>query len=98
MAYFVACVFAMYSASMVDNVIVDCRLLLQEMTPPPIMKTNPMVDLLSSRSPPQSASQYPRTSLDGVPPNCNFICNVLCKYQKIRLTAIQCSVLGFAMC
>ncbi len=35
MAYFVACVFAMYSASVVDNVIVSCRLLLQEMAPPP---------------------------------------------------------------
>ncbi len=40
---FVACVFAMYSASMVDNAIVGCHLLLQEMVPPPIMKTNPVV-------------------------------------------------------
>jgi hypothetical protein len=62
-------VFAMYSASVVDNAIVGCCLLLQEMAPPPIMKTNPVVDLLSSRSPPQSASQYPSTSLDGVAPN-----------------------------
>jgi len=87
-ASFLACVFAMYSASVVDNVIVGCRLLLQEMAPSPIMKTNPVVDLLSSRSPPQSASQYPSTSLDGVVPNCNFIYNVSCKYRKIRLTAI----------
>jgi hypothetical protein len=49
MASFVVCVFAMYSASMVDIAIVGCRLLLQEMVPPPIMKTNPVVDLLSSR-------------------------------------------------
>jgi hypothetical protein len=56
----------------VDNAIVGCRLLLQEMAPPPIMKTNPVVDLLFSRSPPQSASQYPSTSLDGVAPNCNY--------------------------
>jgi hypothetical protein len=42
------------------------------MAPPPIMKTNLVVDLLSSRSPPQSTSQYPSTSLDGVAPNCNF--------------------------
>ncbi len=98
MASFVTCVFAMYSASVVDNAIVGCRLLLQEMAPPPIMKTNPVVDLLSSRSPPQSASQYPRTSLDGVALNCNFICNIPCKYRKIHLTAIQCSMLGFAMC
>jgi len=80
MASFVACVFAMYSAFVVDNAIVGCHLLLQEMAPPPIMKTNPMVDLLSSRSPPRSASQYPNNSLDGVAPNYNFICNVLCKY------------------
>jgi hypothetical protein len=33
------------------------------------MKTNLVVDLLSSRSPPQFASQYPSTSLDGVAPN-----------------------------
>ncbi len=98
MASFVACMFTMYSASVVDNAIVGCRLLLQEMAPPPIMKTNPMVDLLSSRSTPQSASQYPSISLDGVAPNSNFICNVPCKYRKIHLTAMQCSMLGFTMC
>ncbi len=54
MASFVACVFAMYSASMVGNAIVGCHLSLQEMVPLPIMKTNLVVDLLSSRSPPQS--------------------------------------------
>jgi hypothetical protein len=97
MASFVACVFAMYFTSVVDNAIVGFHLLLQEMAPPPIMKTNPVVDLLSSKSPPQSASQYPNTSLDGVAPNCNFICNVPYKYRRIRLTAIQCSLLGFAM-
>jgi hypothetical protein len=36
--------------------------------------------------------------LDGVASNCNFICNIPCKYRKIHLTAIQCSMLGFAMC
>jgi hypothetical protein len=30
----------------------------QEMVPPLIMKANPVVDFLCSRSPPQSASQY----------------------------------------
>jgi len=98
MAYFVACVFTMYSTSVVDNVIVGCRLLLQEMAPPPIMKTNLVVDFLFSRSPPQIASQYPNTSLDGVASNYNFICNVPCKYRKIHLTAIQCSMLGLAKC
>jgi len=52
MASFVAWVFTMDSASMVDNAIVGYRLLLQEMAPPPMMKTNPVVDRLSSRSPP----------------------------------------------
>ncbi len=61
MASFVACVFAMYSTSVVDNVILGCHLLLQEMAPPPIIKTNPVLHLLSTRSPPHSASQYPRT-------------------------------------
>ncbi len=98
MASFVACMFAMYSASVVDNAIIGCRLLLQEMAPPLIMKTNPVVDLLFSRSPPQSASQYLSTSLDGVALNRNLICKLPCKYRKIRLTAIQCSMLGLAMC
>jgi len=40
MASFVACVFAMYSASVVDNAIVGYCLLLREMAPPPIMKIN----------------------------------------------------------
>jgi hypothetical protein len=56
MAFLVACILAMYSASVVDKAIVGCRLLLQEMAPPHIMNTNPMVDLLSSRSPTQSTS------------------------------------------
>jgi hypothetical protein len=51
MASLVDWVLAMYSASVVDKVIVGCHLLLQEMAPPPIMNTNPVVDLLSSRSP-----------------------------------------------
>jgi len=88
MASFVACVFTMYFTSVVDNAIVGCHLLLQEMASPLIMKTNPVVDLLFSRSPPQSASQYLRTSLDAVALNCNFICNVFCKYRKICLMTI----------
>ncbi len=54
MASLVACVLAMYSTLVVDRAIMGCRLLLQEMAPPPIMNTNPVVDLLSSRSPAQS--------------------------------------------
>jgi len=62
--------FAMYSASVVDNAIVGSHLLFQEMAPLLIMQTNLVVDLLSSRSLPQFASQYPSTSLDGVALNC----------------------------
>jgi len=47
MASLVACVLAMYSAFVVDKAIVGCRLLLHEVAPPPIMNTNPVVDLLS---------------------------------------------------
>jgi hypothetical protein len=68
------------------------------MAPPPIIKINHVVDLLSSRSPPQSSSQYPNTSLDGVASNYNFICNIPYKYWKICFAAIQCSMLGLAMC
>jgi hypothetical protein len=93
MASLVACVLAMYSASVVESAIMGCHLLLQEMAPPPIMNINPMVDLLYSRSPAQSTSQY-LTKPSGV--NLwkhNLKCKVPCK-QKMRLTTIQCSRLG----
>jgi len=98
MASLVACVLAMYSASVVDKAIVGCRLLLHEVAPPPIMNTNHVVHILFSRSPAQSASQYPTTSWGDNPPKRNLNCNVPCKYQKMRFTAIQCSRLGLAMC
>jgi len=98
MASLVACVFAMYSTSVIDKAIMGYRLLLQEMAPPPIMNTNPMVDLLSSRSLAQSTSQHPTKSWGGNPPKRNLNCKVLCKYQKMRLTTIQCSRLRLAMC
>ncbi len=53
------CVFTTYSPLVIDKVIVGCLLLLQEMAPPPIMNIDHVVDLLSSRSLAQSASQYP---------------------------------------
>jgi hypothetical protein len=98
MASLVAWVLAMYSTLVVDKVIVGCYLLLQEMAPPPIMNTNHVVDLLSSRSSAQLASQYPTKSWGGNPPKRNLNSKVPCKYQKMCLTVIQCSRLGFAMC
>jgi hypothetical protein len=98
MASLVACVLAMYLAFVVDRAIVGCHLLLQEMAPPPIMNTTPVVDLLSSRSPAQSASQYPTKPWGANPPKCNLNCKVPCKYQKMGLITIQCSMLGLAMC
>jgi hypothetical protein len=65
MASLVACVLAMYSASVVDKTIMGCRLLLQEMAPPPITNINLVVDLLSSRSSAQFASQYLTKSWGG---------------------------------
>jgi hypothetical protein len=47
MVSLVACVLAMYLASVVDKAIVGCRLLFHEVAPPPIMNTNLVVDLLS---------------------------------------------------
>jgi hypothetical protein len=78
----VACVLAMYSASVVDKAIVGCHLLLQKMVPPPIMNTNPVVDLLSSRSPGQSTSQYPTKSWGGNPLKRNLNSKVPWKYRK----------------
>ncbi len=98
MVSLVACVLAMYLASIVDRVIVGYHLLLQEMAPPTIMNINLMVDLLSSRSFAQLASQYPTKPWGANAPKRNLSCKVLCKYQKMRLTTIQCSRLGLAMC
>ncbi len=98
MASLVACVFAMYLALVVDKAIVGCHFLLQEMASPPIMNTNPMMDLLSLRSLVQSTSQYPTESSSGNPPKRNLNSKVPCKYRKMHLTAIQCSRLGLAMC
>jgi hypothetical protein len=97
MASLVAYVLAMYSSFVIDRVIVGCCLLFQEMAPPPIMKRNPM-DLLSSGSPAQSASQYLTKPWGANPSKRNLNCKVPCKYQKLHLTAIQCSMLGLAMC
>jgi hypothetical protein len=98
MASLVACVLAMYSAFVVERAIVGCHLLLQEMVPPPIMNMNPMVDLLSSRSPAQSASQYPTKPWGANPLKRNLNYKVPCKYRKMCLTVIQCSMLGLDMC
>jgi hypothetical protein len=58
MASLVTYILAMYSASVIDKVIVGYHLLFQEMAPPFIMNKNLMVDLLSSWSLAQFASQY----------------------------------------
>jgi hypothetical protein len=84
----VNCVLVMYSTSIIDKTIVGCHLLFQEMAPPPIMNTNPMVDLLFSRSLAKSVSQYPTISRGGNPPNHNLNYKVPCKYWKICLIII----------
>jgi len=90
MAFLVVCVLAMYSALVIHKMIMSCHLLLQKMAPSPIMNTNLVVDLLSSRSPAQLASQYPTKSWGGNPPKRNLNCKMPCKYQKMCLTAILC--------
>jgi hypothetical protein len=80
MASLVACVLAMYSASIIDKAIMGCHLLLQEMATPPIMNTNLVVVLLSSRSSTQSTSQYLTKSLGGNLPKRNLNYKVPCKY------------------
>ncbi len=98
MASLVTYVLAKYSAFVVDKMIVGCHLLLQEMVPPPIMNTNLVVDLLSSRSPAQFASQYPTKPWGANPLKHNLNYKIPCKYQKMCLIAIQCSRLGLAIC
>jgi len=79
MASLVTCILTMYSALVIDKVIMGCRLLLQEMAPPPIMNTNLVVDFLSSRSLTQSASQYLTKSWGDNPSKCNLNCKMPCK-------------------
>jgi hypothetical protein len=62
------------------------------------MNTNPMVDLLSSRSMAQSASQYPTKPWGVNPPKRNLNYKLPYKYRKMRSIAIQCSMLRLAMC
>jgi len=50
-----------YSASVLDNAIVGCFLLLQLTTPLPKENMKPLVDLLFATLPAQSASVYPCT-------------------------------------
>jgi len=88
MASLVVYVLAMYLALVVDKAIMGCRALVQEMAPPPIMNTNLMVNLLSSRSLAQSASQYPTKSWGDNPLKHNLNYKVPCKYRKMCLTAI----------
>ena len=59
MASWVALARAIYSASAVESATHDCFLLLQLTAPPQIWYTYPDVDLRSSTSPAQSASEYP---------------------------------------
>ena len=54
---------AMYSASAVDNATHDCFFLLQLTTTPLNLNTLPEVDPRSSKSPAQSASEYPMKSV-----------------------------------
>ncbi len=98
MASLVACILAMYSALVVNKTILGCRLLFQEMVPPFIMNTNHVVDLLSSRSLAQSASQYLTKSWGDDSLKHNLNCKVLCKYRKTHVIVIQCFRLGLAMC
>jgi hypothetical protein len=82
MASLVACVLAMYLASIIGKTIVGCHFLLQEMAPPPITNTNLVVDLLSSRSPTQSTSQYLTKSWGGDRSKCNLNSKVLVSIKK----------------
>src|SRR3954467_2503695 len=59
MASFVACVRAIYSASVDDSATVAWHLLLQLTTPPETRKIYPDVERRESRSLPQFASEYP---------------------------------------
>ena len=84
---------AMYSASAVDNATHVCFLLLQLSAAPLSWNRYPEVDLRSSRSPPQSASEEPMLL---VCLSLVYQVRVPLRYLNICFTAIQCWCVGFA--
>ena len=85
----------MYSASAVERATQLCFLLLQLTGPPPILNRYPDVDLRSSISPAQSASEKPVQSIDESLVNCNQKLTVPTIYRRMCLIAFQCCSVGF---
>ena len=90
----VAALATMYSASMLDLVTVHCFRELQTMGILPSKKTCPEMDLRSSGSLPQSASQYASVSaeFDGLlVVKLKPSVQVPLRYRRTRLAAVRCS-------
>lgn len=60
-SFFISLVIAMYSASIVDNITVFCKVAFQLIVQLPIVIIYPIGDLLLARSPTKSESTYPIT-------------------------------------
>ena len=92
---------ATYSASVDDNVTIDCLWLVHATVAPLYWKQYPVFDFLSAMSAPQSASTYTINSLfscsSGLP-STSFLLIVCFKYLKMRLTSVQSFSFGSLTC
>ena len=94
-ASFVASKVAIYSAFIIESVMMGCLKLFQLVEPLLHKNIYPDVNLLSSRSDIKSESVYPSIRNSELPPKTKNKSFILLKYLRIFFTAVQYSSLGF---